>query len=82
MELVGLVINTAVLLFVAGLVVAYGKWVGGEIMAINQKLAKWALPIETVGKCKEDIVLLQREFAVHCAAPHCGEEDSRGGKKP
>ena len=77
---VGWLINTAVLLFVAGLMVGYGKWLGGQIMTINETLAKWSLRVAAIERCEAKLNSMDREFAVHCANPHCGEEKEKEKK--
>lgn len=74
MEIVGWIVNTAAILFLAGLVVRYGQWVGKEIMSIKQTLAAWAEPIKQVNVCERRIGAVEKNLAVHCASPHCGEE--------
>jgi hypothetical protein len=74
---VGWLINTAVLLFVAGLMVGYGKWLGGQIMTINETLAKWSLRVAAIERCEAKLNTMDREFAVHKVSAHCGEKEKK-----
>ena len=74
---IGWIVNTAVLLFVAGLAVAYGRWLGGQVMSIKETLAKWQSKVALIERCDQKVTALEKDFAVHEASPHCGEE-----KKP
>ena len=77
MEIVGWLVNTAVLLFVAGLAVAYGRWLGGQVMSIKETLAKWQGKVALIEKCDQKVTALEKDFAVHCATQHCGEEEKK-----
>lgn len=74
---IGLVVNTAVLIFLVGLLIAYGKWVAGKIMDIEKTLAEWKGPMASVVKCEGRLTVLERELAVHKVSPHCGEEEKK-----
>lgn len=78
----GWLVNTAVLLFLAGLMIGYGKWVGSRIMNIQETLASWGPRIALVDRNDAKLAELERNFAVHCATPHCGEWRAEGPHKP
>lgn len=75
METFGWLLNTAVLLFVAGLIVMYGKWLGGQVMSIKETLAKWGPDIMLIQRHSRRISEVERDLAVHCAKSHCKDDE-------
>lgn len=75
----GWIINTGVLIFLIGLLIAYGRWVAVKIMDIRETLASYGPRLILVDRHEEKIADLSKALAVHCAGPHCGEEKRAEG---
>jgi len=73
-------VNTALLIFVAGLIIGFGRWLVTRVYALDKQVSENCLKItdikETVERHSGELVVLRLGIATHTASPHCGEENA------